>query len=585
MIFRVNPLESTAKRRVRGRLIALLPLLLAASPLTFSRLPSQGTGTETPAKPTRQTHKIAMRDGVNLATDVYLPLGNGPFPVILARTPYNKDGGQSLASSFTSRGYALVIQDTRGRYASEGENRAFETDGWADGKQDGHDTMAWIVRQPWCNGKVGTWGGSALGITQYLLAATNPPNLICQYVIVGTPSLFQAAYRGGVFHKALVEDWLRITRFDPSQLKTWVAHSTEDDYWKARDLTARWKQVNAPAVHVGGWYDIFTQGTIDAFLGYQTRGGKGARGRQKLIMGPWTHGVNQQKAGQFTFPPNAVKPPNEFGDQWRWYAHWLQGEDNGIDREPAVAYYVMGDTVDPNAPGNVWRTASSWPPPSKPTPYYFRADHTLSPTKPEQKETFLEYAYDPKNPVPTTGGNHLTLPSGAMDQKAIEIRPDVLVFTSAPLQEPLEVTGRVRVRLWVSSDAPDTDFTAKLCDVYPDGRSMNICDGILRARFRKSLRAPEMMQPGKVYPIEIDLWSTSILFNKGHRLRVQVSSSNAPAYDPNPNTGEPFRASGKTRVAHNRVYLDRRRPSHILLPIATPSDQRSGFPSSTARGR
>lgn len=557
---------AAAKRSRVGRWAALLsiPLLMALFAPRLSL--SQKSEQEPPKPPAKQTYRVAMRDGVRLATDVYLPPGEGPFPVVLARTPYNKDGAQGLAQSFVSRGYALVVQDTRGRYASEGENRAFEADGWVDGKQDGYDTVEWVAQQPWCNGKVGTWGGSALGITQYLMAGTAPRNLVCQYVVVGTANVFQTAYRGGVFHKALVEDWLRITKFDSSQLKTWIAHSTEDDYWQARDLAARWGKVNVPAVHVGGWYDIFTQGTIDAFLGYQTRGGPGARGKQKLIMGPWTHGVNQRKAGQITFPPNATAPPNDFGDQWRWYERWLKGVDNRIDREPAIAYYVMGDTTDPNAPGNVWRTTNTWPPPSKATPYYLHTDRTLSTKKPEG-EKFLEYTYDPKNPVPTTGGNHLTLPAGPMDQNVVETRPDVLVFTSAPLEKPLEVTGRVRVRLWVSSDAPDTDFTARLCDVYPDGRSMNICDGILRMRFRKSFRRPELMQPGKVYPIEIDLWSTSILFNKGHRLRVQVSSSNAPAYDPNPNTGEPFRASDRTQVARNRVYLDSRRPSHILLPI------------------
>jgi len=226
----------------------------------------------------------------------------------------------------------------------------------------------------------------------------------------------------------------------------------------------------------------------------------------------------------------------------------------------------MGDTTDPKAPGNVWRTASTWPVPATFTPYYLHADRSLSTAKPDQDEP-LSYTYDPKDPVPTLGVNHLTLPAGAMDQRSIASRPDVLVFTGPELTQPLEVTGRVRVRLWIASDSLDTDFTAKLCDVYPDGRSINICDGILRTRFRKSLRRPELMKPGRIYPIDIDLWSTSIIFNKGHRLRVQISSSNFPAYDPNPNTGDPFRANGRTQAARNTVYMDRRHPSHILLPV------------------
>jgi predicted acyl esterase len=560
--------------------------------------------------PPKQTFMVPMRDGIRLATDVWLPPGKGPFPVILARTPYNKDAGAGLAPGYTSRGYALVAQDTRGRFASEGKNMAFETDGWADGKEDGYDTVEWIAKQPWCSGKIGTWGGSALGITQLLMAATNPPHLVCQYIVVGTPSFYRdAAYPGGVFHKSLVEDWLRATKMDPEQLKTWVSHSTDDAYWQARDLSGRWKQTNVPAIHIGGWYDIFTQGTIDAFTGYQTKGGPGARGRQKLIMGPWTHGVGQRRVGQFTFPPNASAPPDNAMDQWRWYDHWLMGRDNGVEKEPAVAYYVMGDTTDPGAPGNVWRTASTWPPPAKAQAWFLHADRTLSPIPPSDRtlsptppgsppskggdspETSpltkggnakhppltkggqggvgsLTYTYDPKNPVPTTGGNHLTLPAGPMEQSAVEARPDVLVFTSAPLDKALEVTGRVRAVLQVSSDCPDTDFTVKLCDVYPDGRSFNVCDGILRARFRRSFTKPELMKPGQVYPLDIDLWSTSLIFNRGHRLRVQVSSSNAPAYDPNPNTGAPFRADDRTQVARNTLYMDAKRPSRLLLPVA-----------------
>ncbi|MCC6442745.1 MAG: CocE/NonD family hydrolase [Armatimonadetes bacterium] len=519
------------------------------------------------ASPVKQTVMVPMSDGVKLATDIYLPVANSRFPVILARTPYGKGAGLGLAAGITKMGYAVVVQDTRGRFASEGANMPFEADGWANGKQDGYDTVEWIARQPWANGKVGTWGGSALGIAQLLMAATTPPHLVCQHIGVATPSFFRdGIYPGGAFHKAMSEDWLEASKFDSAALKTWVSHPTEDDYWSSQSLDRRWKKVNVPAVHVGGWYDIFTQGTIDAFTGYQYRGGPGARGRQKLVVGPWTHGVGNVQIGEVTFPATAAGPPNGFADQWRWFARWLKGEDNGIDREPAVAYYVMGDTTDPKAPGNVWRTAPRWPVPARMTPYYLHADKSLTPDRPGGDGP-ITYTYDPKNPVPTVGGNHLTLPAGPKDQRSIESRPDVLVFTSQPLESPLEVTGRVRVRLWVSSDSPDTDFTAKLCDVYPDGHSLNICDGILRARFRKSFRRPEFMQPGRVYPVTIDLWSTSMIFNKGHRLRVQVSSSNFPAYDPNPNTGEGFRASDKTQAARNTVYVDRKRPSHIVLPV------------------
>jgi putative CocE/NonD family hydrolase len=509
-----------------------------------------------------------MRDGVHLATDVYLPAGNGPFPVILLRSPYDKNGGSGLGEDGARRGYAIVIQDTRGRYASEGENLPFESDGWA-AHQDGYDTLEWIAKQPWCNGKIGTFGGSALGITQLGMAGTGTSRLTCQHITVATPNFYQhGVFPGGVFKKAMIEDWLRVTQHSPDSLKHWTSHPTYDAFWRARDLTTRWDKVNAPAIHIGGWYDLFTQGTLDAFQGYQTQGGPLARGHQKLLIGPWTHGVFQAQAGELTYP-NATQPPNNVQDAWRWFDYWLKDIPNGIADTPAVTYYVMGDVTDPHAPGNVWRTASAWPPiKTQPTAFYFHADRSLS-TARTPGDASLTYTYDPKHPVPTVGGPQLTLPAGPRDQRAIESRPDVLTFTTEPLSAPLEVTGRVRVTLWASSDAPDTDFFAKLCDVYPDGRSMNVCEGQLRARFRAGFQQEKLLKSGQVVSLPIDLWSTSIIFNRGHRLRVQITSSNAPGYDPNPNTGAPFRANDQTRVAQNTIYLDSRHPSHILLPEAT----------------
>lgn len=515
----------------------------------------------------KETIMLPMRDGVSLATDVYRPSGDGPFPTLLVRTTYNKDGLAGLGNDGTRRGYAVVVQDTRGRFASKGENLPFETDGWWGAGQDGLDTAEWLAAQPWC-GKIGTLGGSALGITQLLLAGTGARGVSAQVIHVGAPRPYgDMAFSGGVFRKSLVEDWLRVAAFSPDALKLWTVTDVYEDPWRERDLSRRYGKVRAAAVHVGGWYDIFSQGTIDAFLGYQHRGTTGARGRQKLIMGPWTHGIFQDKAGELTFR-NGRTPPGTVHDQWAWFDHHLKGIDNGVDREPAVTYYTMGDSGDPSAPGNEWRQSSSWPPPGfRATPYFLTADRTLSTHRPTGRED-LTYAYDPANPVPTTGGPQLTLPAGARDQREVEKRPDVLVFTSAPLAEPLEVTGRVTLNLWVSSDCPDTDFAGKLCDVYPDGRSMNVCEGITRARFRKSFGKPEFMKPGKTYKVSVDLWSTSIVFNKGHRIRVHVTSSNAPGWDPNPNTGEPFRASTRVRVAKNTIHFGGGHASHIVLPAA-----------------
>jgi hypothetical protein len=339
-----------------------------------------------------------------------------------------------------------------------------------------------------------------------------------------------------------------------------------DDYWRRRELNGRYDRVNAPAVHVGGWFDIFAQGTIDAFTGYQTKGGPKARGRQKLVMGPWTHGVLQDQAGDLAFP-KGKQPPTRAHESWRWFDFHLKGVTNGVDREPAVTYYVMGDVSDTNAPGNVWRTASGWPPVNaRPTRLYLHDDHALS-TRSAGAAGAISFTYNPNDPTPTLGGPQLTLPAGPKDQRPIEGRPDVVLFTSEPLAAPMEITGRVRLRLWVASDAPDTDFFAKLCDVYPDGRSFNLCEGQLRARFRKTFRRQHLLEPGRIYPIEIDLGSTSMVFNRAHRLRLQVTSSSAPGFDPNPNTGEPFRASDRTRVARNTIHLGAHHPSHLLLPV------------------
>ncbi len=510
----------------------------------------------------KQTFMVPMRDGVRLATDVYLPVRDGSFPVILIRTPYNKDGLRNVGIEGVKRGYAVVIQDTRGRFASEGANLPFETDA-----RDGYDTVEWLIKQPWCNGKIGTLGGSALGITQLLLAGTGTNRISAQHITVGAPSMyFDGVYPGGEFRKSMVEDWLRITQFHPSALKIWRSHPTFDAYWRSGEINDKYVRVNCPAVHIGGWFDIFAQGTINAFLGYQTQGGPGARGKQKLLIGPWTHAVFQEKAGELTFP-KAKNPPTRYSDAWLWFDHYLKGIDNGVDREPPVTYYVMGDVDDPSAPGNEWRTADTWPPTEATlTPLYLHPDKKLSWDKPI-KAGKVTYTYDPVNPVPTIGGYQLTIPAGPKDQREIESRPDVLVFTTEPLEEPLEITGRVRVIIWASSDAPDTDFVARLCDVYPDGRSYNICEGILRACFREGFSRPKWLEKGKIYRFEIDLWSTSIVINKGHSLRLHITSSSFPGWEANPNTGKLVYESNKMQIAHNTIYMDAQHPSHALLPV------------------
>ncbi|HIQ22184.1 MAG TPA: CocE/NonD family hydrolase [Planctomycetes bacterium] len=515
----------------------------------------------------KTSHMVPMRDGVRLATDVYRPAGEEkPLPVILMRTPYSKEGGQALAQVVCRRGYALVAQDMRGRFQSEGSDAVvFHNDAWATPHRDGHDTLRWIIAQPWCNGRIGTMGGSALGIVQNLMAPDAPDQLIAQYVSVAFSNMYtQAVYQGGVFRKSLLENWLRSNRFDPKNLETFRSHYKYDAFWKQLNPEEHAEGVNVAAVFHGGWYDIFLQGTINSFVALQRRGGPRARGNCRLVIGPWAHGNFKG----LTYPPNARETPVAV-DRFRFFRYWLKGVDNGVPKDKAVHYYVMGDPEQPDAPGNVWRAADRWPPPFEPLRGYFHANGKLEMTAPTAPDADLTYRYDPLDPVPTLGGQNLNIPKGPMDQRPVESRPDVLVFTSPVLKEPVEVTGPIRARLYVSSDCPDTDFTVKLCDVYPDGRSMLLTDGILRARFREGFDREVFLEPNRVYELEVDLWSTSLVFNRGHRIRVSVSSSNAPRFEPNPNNGQPHMGMGNPRVANNRLYVSARYPSHIVLPRYT----------------
>jgi predicted acyl esterase len=517
--------------------------------------------------PKATSYMVAMRDGVKLATDVYLPGdGTGKYPVIVARTPYDKSkGGAGIAANCARRGYAFVMQDLRGRFKSEGHPAIiFGNDGWGE-HQDGRETLEWIARQPWCDGKIGTWGGSALGITQNMAAPAAPDALKVQFVIVAFSDYYsQGAYQGGAFRTQLIERWLRGNGLVDKNLETFVAHPRYDDFWKNLNSETQAGKVRAPGVYVGGWYDIFLQGTINSFMAVHHHGGEGARGKCRLVIGPIGHGT----FNELKYPANAAKMPAS-GDAFAWYDHVLLGKENAVAKEKAVHYYVMGDPTDAKAPGNYWRHADDWPPPAEATSFYCHPNATLLQGKAPDGNEAKTYSYDPKNPVPNVGGQELGVPLGPMDQRRVEDRPDVLLFTSDVLTEPIEVTGRIGAKLFVSSDCPDTDFTVKLTDVYPDGRSMLVTDGILRARYRESFEKESFLKPGEVYELNVDLWSTSLVFNKGHRIRVAVSSSNSPRFEANPNTGKPFRADSETRVARNTVHLSLKYPSRIVLPVVT----------------
>jgi predicted acyl esterase len=506
---------------------------------------------------------VAMEDGVKLATTVYLPEGSGPFPVIVARTPYNKDGLRSEADKFTRNGYVFVGQDLRGRFKSKGHHAIiFHNDGWQK-PQDGHDTLSWISKQSWCNGKIGSTGGSALGITQNMAAPDANSALQAQFVVVAFSDMYsQGAYQGGAFRSGLLENWLKATGMTDVNLKTFVAHPQYDAFWEGLNPEAQAERVHAPGVFFGGWYDIFVQGTINSFVALQNHGGAGACGRCRLIVAPIGHGT----ITELHYPPNSRQLPKCASDV-AWFDYLLRGKPDGVADEKPVHYYVMGDATVTGAPGNFWRSADRWPPPAGVREFYLHPDGKLSSAGKASGDYIKSYKYDPKQPVPTVGGAELGADIGPKDQRKVESRADVLLFTTEPLAEPLEVTGRILAKLYVSSDCPDTDFTVKLTDVYPDGRSMLVTDGIRRASLRESFTEAKLLEPNKVYEVTIDLWSTSLVFNRGHRIRIAVSSSNAPRFDPNPNTGLPFRSSNETRLATNTVHFSTQYPSRVELPI------------------
>lgn len=584
---------------------------------------------------------VPMRDGVRLGTDVYLPKAEGKFPVLLTRTPYNKAGSAPAVAPFVAAGYAVVVQDVRGRYQSEGS--------WVpvrDDPHDGFDTAKWIGAQPWCDGGIGTFGSSYGGATQHALAIAGAPfvkaliprNAMSNFgryglrhngafelrwlnwVLtlgnpVGTQYLRAAAERAASNPAAAqalvdlagqVQQYARALplragttplQFAPDYEKWLVeamGHGDYDAYWKDHgssvvDHLAEFKDV--PAYHVTGWYDSW--GTPAANLNFvELR--KAKKSLQRLIVGPWIHSSeNLNHAGLAQFTPDAALDLPAF--QLRWFDRWLKNQSNGVDTEPPVRLYVMGGGDGHKTPegrifvGGKWRDEQEWPlARTVYTPYYFQAGGKLGTARPGQAAP-VSYLFDPANPVPTLGGNISSQGplafQGAADQKCrtgfwlcrdqlpLAARSDVVVFQTEPLKEDLEVTGPLKVKLWASTDGLDTDFTAKLVDVYPPNASfpagveLLVGDSIVRARYRKGQERAVMMTPGAVEEFNLELYPTSLVFQKGHRIRVDISSSNFPRFDVNPNTGEPLNGNRGTRVARNTIYLDGEHASHILLPV------------------
>lgn len=585
-----------------------------------------------------------MRDGVKLAADIYFPARDGlvestPMPAVMERTPYDKERSALIngtAQYFASRGYVVIYQDTRGRFASEGEFVKYLNE-----PKDGFDTLEWMGHQSWSDGKVGTFGISYGAHTQAALAALDPPNLACMFVDSGgfTNAHDNAVRNGGAFElrqlvwaysnaktspeatgnpEALaaleaedIRDWFRRMPWKPGHSPLRWAPEYEDyifEMWTRGDFDDYWKQAgicnelyfdgyaDVPQMHMGSWYDPYTKTTTRNFTGL----GAIKEGPVHMILGPWTHGAHDASfAGDVEFGPRSVVASNLAEDynhlRLRWFDHWLKGMDNGVGEEPPVKVFVMGggegDITDEGrlSHGGEWRAMDSWPPPeARALDLYLHGDGSLTSERSAEDTARSSYQFDPRHPAPTIGGNISSgadlIVGGAFDQREAErffgseppylplsSRHDVLVFQTPPLASEVVVTGPVVVNLWASSSAIDTDFTAKLLDVYPSsqdfpqGFDMNLTDGVIRARYRESPEHQTFLTPGRVYPFTIELYPTANRFAKGHRIRLDISSSNFPRLDVNPNTGEPLGRSRRTAVAENTIYHDASHPSHVQL--------------------
>lgn len=601
---------------------------------------------------------IPMRDGVRLATDIYLPARggaplDGPFPVILERTPYGKTkpsrseidvdrptpmGRPELARFFVERGYAVVFQDCRGRHGSEGVFEKYTAEA-----EDGFDTCAWIVAQPFCNGRIGTMGLSYAAHTQAALASLNAPGLSAMVLDSGGFSnAFQGGIRQGgafelkqatwalrqgiespeaqadpVIRRALeaedIRDWFSRMPWRPGRsplrwlpdyehylLVQW-SHGVFDESWQRPGLcaSAHWDSFpDCPVAIMSSWYDAYVATATENYLGLKAR----KTAPIHLIMGPWLHGDRTlSHAGDVSFGPNAPIDGNVAAN-WRafrlaWFDRWLKGERNRVDEEPRVRLFVMGGGSGRRTPegrldhGGRWIEAADWPlPGTRFEPWYGHADGSLSSQTPAGDGDSQAYVFDPADPVPTIGGSLTSgepvFSGGGFDQREeprfygctrpglpLNARPDILSFETEPLERDVAVVGPIEVKLWISSDRTDTDFTAKLVDVHPPtaddprGFALNLTDGILRCRYRDSWERPSPMEPGVIYAITIRPFATANVFKAGHRIRLDISSSNFPKYDVNPNSGEPEGQAGVKLKALNRVWLDRTRPSHVVLPI------------------
>jgi putative CocE/NonD family hydrolase len=586
------------------RRAALFGLLVGLAWVSHAQMTPPASAAEHYEVTVERNVAAQMRDGVTLRADIYRPKADGKFPVLLTRTPYDKQNSVLFGLKAAARGYVVIVQDVRGRYGSEGEWYPFRHE-----SEDGYDTVEWAAALPYSNGKVGMFGGSYVGATQFLAAITRPPHLagICPNY---TASNYHDGwtYQGGAFEQWFNESWstglatntllrkaedatdaLNGTKVLPLEaypvlpatsvegiapyFRDWLAHPNYDDYWKSISIEDHYARIEVPVFNMGAWYDIFLGGTLKNYSRLKTEAGtEAARRGQRLLVyvGGHTGAPGARKIGAVDFGEKAPFDMNEMF--LRWYDWLLKGEANGVQKEKPVKIFVMGR--------NEWREADDWPlARAKSTRYFLHSATaanglagagTLSTSVPAEEKPD-QYVYDPADATPTIGGplccDPLPTGIGPQDQRPAEARPDVLVYTTPAFAKDTEITGPVSLDLYVSSSAVDTDFTGKLVDVWPDGFAQNLTEGILRMRYRNSQERVELANPGEVYRITVDLWATSNVFLAGHKLRLEVSSSNFPRFDRNLNTGEDQARSTRMIKATNVVYHDKGHPSALILPV------------------
>jgi len=591
--------QEQAGRRYR----TLIPAIFAAGAFALLAPASPAAGERYEVTVERGV-SAKMRDGVTLRADVYRPKADGKFPVLLVRTPYDKTNETNFGLKAAARGYVVIAQDVRGRFTSEGDWYPFHNE-----PRDGYDTVEWAAALPYSNGKVGMFGGSYVGATQFLAAIASPPHLagICPTV---TASNYHDGwtYQGGAFEQWFNESWSTGLAMDTMRRRVdrngdalggtkvlpllaypvleaptstgiapyftdWLMHPSYDDYWKQISIEDHYAQIQVPVLNVAAWYDIFLGGSLNNYVRLKKEGGSEAakKGQRLLVyVGGHAGGSSSRRVGAVDF---GEKLPIDEGEiMLRWYDWLLKGESNGVDREKPVKIFVMGK--------NEWREEEDWPlTRAKSTRYYLHSggsanglggNGSLNTSTPAEEKAD-QYVYDPADAVPTIGGplccGALPTGIGPEDQRPAETRSDVLVYTTPAFVKDTEVTGPVSLDLFVSSSAVDTDFAGMLVDVWPDGFAQNLTQGILRLRYRNSQEKPELATPGESYHITLDLWPTSNVFLAGHKLRLEVTSSNFPRFDRNLNTGEEQARATRMIKATNVVYHDKAHPSALTLPI------------------